>query len=467
MVVMQCVGAAFAFAAVWIATKYLGADGYGEIAAIIAAAQIVQIFTAWTAIALSRYGTEEFVVTGRITQSFWARFFILLPNTLVILALSFLWLPQLSSWLKLQPGSGWLVLGFFVAISVWMHVQHSLLGAKLPRVNSTLLAVERAITVILMLVLVWFGRLDPATAVGAYILSQFFVSAVGLIMLRGLVSWKFELDVDALKKILKFSYPLFFAFFVLNLSNSYIDAIFISQYLTKADLGIYSIAYQFNGMFLQFPLLAGSLLGTLFVTLRTNNGFEKVRTYMQDVLPVLTAAAGLGIMVIVLVSGIFIGFAFGENGPQITSILTILALSTVFAAPCMFGYMPFFNSLSASYFWTIYTAVAAGINIVGDIFLIPRYGLLGSALATVLGQALAFVVIVILVNRKYDLKHRWTVQATVPAVAGVWIAYWSGNMFYGLGGVILLTGLLILVYRKIFTRGVRMLINYKSTIALQ
>ncbi|MBK8302210.1 MAG: hypothetical protein IPK98_01870 [Chloracidobacterium sp.] len=132
MVVMQCAGAAFAFAAVWLATHYLGADGYGEIAAIIAAAQIVQIFTAWTAIALSRYGTDEFVGTGRITQSFWARFFILLPNTLVILALSFLWLPWLSSWLKLQPGSGWLVLGFFVAVSLWMHVQHSMLGAKLP-----------------------------------------------------------------------------------------------------------------------------------------------------------------------------------------------------------------------------------------------------------------------------------------------------------------------------------------------
>lgn len=461
---MQCAGAAFAFAAVWVATKYLGTDGYGEIAAIIAAAQIVQIFTAWTAIALSRYGTEEFVGTGHITQSFWARLFILLPNTLLILVLSFLWLPKLSSWLKLEPGSGWLVLAFFIAISVWMHVQHSLLGAKLPRAHGTLLAVERAITVILMLVLIWFGRLDPATAVGAYILSQFFVSAVGLIMLRGLVSWKFELDIDALKKILKFSYPLFFAFFVLNLSNSYIDAIFISQYMTKADLGIYSIAYQFNGMFLQFPLLAGSLLGTLFVTLRTKNDFEKVRTYMQDVLPVLTAFAGLGIMVIVLLSGIFIGTALGENGLQIASVLTILALSTVFAAPCLFGYVPFFNSLSASYFWTIYTSVAAGINIIGDIFLIPRYGLLGSALATVLGQALAFVVIVRLVNRKFDLKHKWTVQATVPATAGVCIAFWSGNIFYGLAAAILLTSLLLLLYRKIFARGVRLLISYKSTI---
>ncbi len=464
MVVMQCAGAAFAFAAVWLATHYLGADGYGEIAAIIAAAQIVQIFTAWTAIALSRYGTEEFVGTGRITQSFWARFFILLPNTLVILALSFLWLPWLSSWLKLQPGSGWLVLGFFVAVSLWMHVQHSMLGAKLPRTQGTLLAVERAITVTLMLVLVWFGRLDPATAVGAYIVSQLIVSSVGLIMLRRLVSWKFELDIAALKKILKFSYPLFFAFFVLNLSNSYIDAIFISQYLTKADLGIYSVAFQFNGIFLQFPLLAGSLLGTLFVTLRANDDFEKVRTYMQDILPVLTAMVGLAIIAIVLLSGIFIGFAFGENGPQITAVLTILALSTVFAAPCLFGYMPFFNSLSATYFWTIYTAVAAGVNIVGDIFLIPRYGLLGSALATVLGQALAFVVIVILVNRKFDLKHKWTVQATVPAAAGVWIAYWSGDILYGLAAVVLLTGLLVLLYRKIFFRGVRLLINYKSTI---
>jgi len=65
------------------------------------------------------------------------------------------------------------------------------------------------------------------------------------------------------------------------------------------------------------------------------------------------------------------------------------------------------------------------------------------------------------------IKHKWTVQATVPAAAGMWIAYWSGNILYGLAAVVLLTGLLVLLYRKIFLRGIRLLINYKSTIVPQ
>ena len=42
--------------------------------------------------------------------------------------------------------------------------------------------------------------------------------------------------------------------------SSYLDAFFITHYLSGADLGVYAVAYQVAGIGLQLPLLVGSVL---------------------------------------------------------------------------------------------------------------------------------------------------------------------------------------------------------------
>src|SRR5205823_9777847 len=115
----------------------------------------------------------------------------------------------------------------------------------------------------------------------------------GLLAIRRLFSWRFNVDTAVIAKLLKFSLPLIPYSLIGYFSTNYLDAIFISQYLTRADLGIYSVAYQINGILLQFPLLAGTLLLPLFVTLRSSGKADRVTTYMEDLLPLLTFVGGL------------------------------------------------------------------------------------------------------------------------------------------------------------------------------
>ena len=93
--------ALFSFATVWLITRYLGSEGYGGVIAFVAASQLAQIFLNWSSTALARFGIEEFVETGKITRSFWARTSIFIPNLLLILVLSVFWLPPVATWLKL------------------------------------------------------------------------------------------------------------------------------------------------------------------------------------------------------------------------------------------------------------------------------------------------------------------------------------------------------------------------------
>ena len=184
----QVVVALFSFASVWLVTHYLGTDGYGGVVAVIAASQVAQILINWTGVALVRSGVEEFVQTAHITNSFWARTAIFLPNTLVLLLFGSLWLPLLSGWLKLPPEAIWFVAAHFVTSAVWLHIQYAMQAAKLPRLQGTLIAVERVLIFAGLCVLIAVGRLNALSAIAAYIAAPALMACVGLFLIRKLFS---------------------------------------------------------------------------------------------------------------------------------------------------------------------------------------------------------------------------------------------------------------------------------------
>ena len=465
LVVTQFAVAFFSFASVWLTTHYLGTEGYGGIIAIIAASQIAQIFVNWTCVSLARYGVEEFVESGEITKSFWARSFIFLPNTIIFLALSFLWLPILSNWLKLPPEAAWFVAVHFIVSACWAHVQQALQGAKLPRVQGALLAVERVLIFLILLGLVGSGKLNYLSAIAAYIFAPFVMTFVGLFKLRNLMTWRFEFDAAQVKKMLRFSVPLIPFALVGYFSTSYLDAIFISQYLSKAELGVYSVAYQINGILMQFPTLAGNLLLPLFVTLQAGKNIEKVKLYMSDILPLLTLGGGLLGISVALVMSFLVPLIFGAQVSQSVIIFWILTSSAAFVIPNLIGYAPYFNSFSATYVATIMATVAAIVNFIANWLLIPRYGLKGCAWATVIAYGASTLVVVTLVDRKFALKHKWTIPAILPALVGSAYASWTENLFAAFLLAFLTAFVIVLVYRNSFTQGIKLLLNYRSLLA--
>lgn len=462
LVFSQILSAFFSFASVWLATRFLGTEGYGGIVAVIAASQVVQIFVNWTSISLARYGVEEFVETGKIGKSFWARSFILLPNTLVLLALSFLWLPVISGWLKLPPETVWYVIAHFLVQAVWIHVQHALQGAKLPRLQGILLAVERVLIFSGLLILALSGKIDYLSAVAVYVASPFLMSLVGLFSLRKLISKKIEFDAEWIKKMLRFSVPLIPFSVVGYLAGNYLDAIFIAQYLSKVDLGIYSVAYQIMGIFMQFPVLAGSLLMPLFVTLRTNNQSETVSNYLRNVLPVVTLAWGLVCVFFAIGGNFFLPIIFGESFNESGKLLLILTISAAVNAPILLGYSPFTNAASATYIGAAINIALAFANLIGNVILIPKYGLVGSVWATNLAYSTSLLVAFVFVRYKFSLRGDWTVPTILPTILSLSYAAWSGNLLIALLTALAATAFLLLLHRDSIRQSVKFLSNFRK-----
>ncbi len=458
----QFASAILSFAAVWLITHLLGPTGYGGIVAIIAASQaVVQLAVNWTAVSLSRFGTEEFVETGHIAKTFWTRVWIWIPNVLLVLATAPLWLPFLSSLLKLSPQAYPLVLGLFLASALWGHVQQALLGAKLIRLQGSLLAFERFLVFPIILVCFLSGKVSFLNLTLAYILAPLGASVIGFWRLRKLIFPVAGIDRGLLKRMLKFALPILPASLVGYMSTNYLDAFFITHYLSGADLGVYAVAFQVTGTGLQLPLLVGSVLMPLFVTLQVEGQFDRAERFMQSVLPLITLFWGIACALAAAIGSHLFPRIFGEQFAGIAPLLWPLMAAAALAGPVLMGYAPFSNSRFVTYIAMLGAIAAAVANVLMNYLLIPTFGLVGCAWATTAAFGVSLLVIVLLVHWRLLSSKPWTIQAVAPMIAGAMLASFGGFNFIALAVTLLLSAALMPLHKGSVTVGFRMLRNFQ------
>ena len=464
LVTAQIGSAILSFAAVWLATRMLGSEGYGGVVAIIAASQAIsQLAVNWTAVSLSRYGVQEFVETGSLAKSFWTRFWIFLPNVLLVIATSPLWLPPLSSLLKLPPQAYFFVLAHFLTGALWVHLQQGLQGAKLMRLQASLLTFERMLVLLIVVACYLSGRASFLTIAIAYILAPVGASVAGLWALRKLVFPVSKLDRTLLPSMLKFSLPVLPASLVGYMATNYLDAFFITHYLSGAALGVYAVAYLISGTSLQLPLLVGTVLMPLFITLQIDETDDRARRFMLNVLPLLALLWGIGCALLAVFGGFFFPKIFGEQFLGIGELLWPLMTAAALAGPILMGYAPFSNSKSVTYIAMVGAIAAAITNVVLNFLLIPKYGLLGCAWATTAAFAVNAVAVIALVHWRLLRARTWILQALLPVVIGAICASLYAVSFVALSVTLLISGSLALVYRKYVIAGFRMLRSFQRS----
>lgn len=402
----------------------------------------------WTAVSVVRFGTEEFIETEKIARAFWLRFFILVPNILLAVLASNFWFPPLAGWLKLPAESFWLVILHFVATAIWMHVQFGLQGAKLPREQGFLLMFERLLTLAGIVFLLATDKLSPLSALICYSISPILMLLVGTIYLRRFIFARFSVDVQYVKKILAYSLPLLPFSLVGYFSGSYVDAIFISNFLSTKDLGIYSVATQINGIALQLPTLANSLLIPFFVTLEKENLTEKLNGYFENALPSLTLIWGILCTFAGLVGYFFIPIVFGNEFSAAVMPFWILLASSVAAIPLLCGYAALTHSKSVTYIATITSIIAAFVNISLNYLLIPKFGMEGCAWATFFSYLACTAAFAVLLRSKIEMPVSWVFFAMLPILSGSIAYFYTGNMWIGFLINSILSFFVILIKRR-------------------
>lgn len=464
LVVAQVFTSGLSFSSVWLATRYLGPEGYGGVVAFIAAAQVVMLVSVnWTAISVARFGCEEFVDTGQIASAFWTRLVILVPNLLLVLAAAPLWLPKLGAILHLPANSTGLVLSLLLANAWWIHIQQSLQGAKLLRLQGWLLSLERAFIFSLLAYLALSGRISVSRVGWLYVFGPAAASVIGVLRLRMLI-WRPQLDRALLRRMLRFSIPIIPTALIGYLSTNYLDALFITHFLTQAKLGIYSVAYQLTGLAQQLPLLAGTLLMPLFVTLQTDRRQDRTERFIRQVLPPITLLWGAACAVVAAAGSYLVPFVFGPRFQESAQLLWPLMAASTIAGPALMGYAPITTSTSKTYIQMIGVSLASCANVILNFMLIPRYGLLGCAWATTAAYFTHLTVVSALVHWRVMPKRTWSLEATFPMVLGALYASLFGRSIVALLISLIASGAIALLNFRSFRSAVWAVNDYAGAL---
>jgi len=195
----------------------------------------------------------------------------------------------------------------------------------------------------------------------------------------------FSFDFALIKGILQQGWP--FAVLV-GFSAIYnrIDVVLITALKGYTETGYYTAAYKIFDLLGFFPSVVSYTLFPFFAGLMSKNALPEVKENLEKYVRLMVAAALPMAVGGMLLSAKLISLVAGPGYDQAAPVLAIL----IWAPAILFVYIPV-NSLVISQLTrkaVLITGANVIINTVGNLLLIPRYGIKASAIMTVVSEML-------------------------------------------------------------------------------
>jgi O-antigen/teichoic acid export membrane protein len=421
----NALNALFSFLNIWLATHALGASGYGAVAAVMAAGQAVLMMAVnWTIASLARFGTQELVERGKIAESFWTRGAIALLTLGALLASYPLWAGFLLTHYQLARNDSWLLGAFVCSTALSTQMQFALQAAKRPRETAIVLLLER---VLVCAGLVWIVATHSGslvTVVAAYVTGALIAGFTGMVVLRRELS-PIGVKLQVARKMVGFSLPLIATMMIGFFSTNFVDAFFILKYLSLGSLGVYTVGFQYAGMLMQLPTLAGSLLLPFYVTQLAHGREDRIRRFLLHAHPMVTLLWSLTCVMAGAVGAAVVPRLLGSQFADVGKVIWPLVIANAAGGPILFGLTTLANAQDKTYKGAIAAVITAAVNVALDIVLIPRFGAAGCAWATTAAYSVSLLVWLALSYRHAaPLK---VLLGLVPAmIAGVVVAVHGG-----------------------------------------
>jgi O-antigen/teichoic acid export membrane protein len=392
--------------------SYLGTVGFGRIETVIALTGVLVIVLRFgITSAFFRYYFDADTDAERtrvVRTSFW---FTMAMATLG-LAVGLVLAPQLSDWLKLHDP--WLVRAGFVGLWAQMNYAQmtSLFRVEQRPVSFAIASVANVLITIGATVALVVGA--KAGAVGAVVgnfLGTLTVYAVLLSYRRYQLGLEF--DRSLLRQMNRFGMPLVPAALALWAIN-FIDRLFIAQFKSQAEVGIYSMAVRVASVIV-FLMTAFQLAWPAFAYSIRDDG-EAKRTYAF-------------VLTYLLFVTCWISLALGALAPWIVDVLGTPKFARAaeavpllaFATAAYSGYsvlaIGIGRARQTQFNWIV-SGAAAVVNIVLNVILIPPYGMIGAAIATLVAYAALFVGMWLNSRRVYPVAYQWRRVLSVAGAGG-------------------------------------------------
>jgi len=206
---------------------------------------------------------------------------------------------------------------------------------------------------------------------------------------------------------------------------NFVDRIFVAHYKGSAEVGVYSVAIRVASV-ITFVMLAFRTAWPAFAY-SIEDDHEARRTY-AFVLTYLLAFAS------------WLALGLGALAPWLVSLLSAPAYQRAEegVAPLAFAFAFYAGytvlaigsgrARRTQLNWLV-TGVGAATNIALNFWLIPRYGMVGAAISTLVSYVVLFGAMALYAQSVYPVQYQWRRIATaVGAAAGLTVAARAGHL---------------------------------------
>jgi len=404
-------------------TAYLGTDGFGKLELVAAlTAVLVIVLQLGIGSAFFRFYFDSAEPAHRllvVRTCFWFT----MGMATIGLAAGWIFASQIAAWLDI-PGDTWLVRAAFVSLWAQLNYQQmtALFRVEERSVSYVFASVANIlITVAATVVLVVVYEYGATGAVVGNFTGTLVVWVALLAYRRDQLG--FQLDRALLRQMNTFGMPLVPAALALWAIN-FIDRFVIQLLKGESEVGVYSLAVRAASVIV-FLLVAFRLAWPAFAYSIEDDSVAK-RTYAYVLTYLLFICAWISVALGVLAP--WIVKVLAPTNPDFHDAADAIGI-LAFGATAFAGYTVLAIGVGRArrtQFNWIVTGTAAAVNTGLNFALVPAYGMMGAAVATLVAYVVLFLGMNYAAQRVYPVPYQWRRVLTLTVASGALTAFGYG-----------------------------------------
>jgi len=396
-------------------TKFLGTEGYGAL-------EILNMFGA-ISLTLFNLGLPSAIVKSFHQDChsesdrravFSTSLFLLLPILVTGCTLILFFAPWFSYQLFGNPEMLNLlrISALWIFLSTLSSLFLALIRARQEALIHTMLSLTEFLSLVLLnIYFVMFMGLGVEGILWGGALSSGLLVLLSIPILRGRITLQFKKSMAA--PLLTFGLylvPSALAVWVVNLSDRY----FLRLLWDIEEVGVYSLGYKF-GMIIDvlvvwpFQLAWAPFAFSISENSNHRDVFARVLTYLLVILI-------FGVLTIALVSRPIINLVATEQFSSASRVVPLILLSYLFNG-VVYCVAPGIHLKTKTKVLSLFVGLTAVINILLNLLLIPRFGMMGAASATALSFFSLALITFLFSNHVYPVNYEYSRIAKVVLVA--------------------------------------------------
>ncbi|MBU4502813.1 MAG: oligosaccharide flippase family protein [Nanoarchaeota archaeon] len=330
---------------------------------------------------LGRYGKDEELRDAYFSNSLIAIFVIFLATTLVLFTIG-----------KLNFGTFLVMIGLTIAPTYLGAIRGFILSRRIAGFQISTGILKIVIVALLFYVVGVYPLLYALAAFGFACLIP--ICIIEIIRPLPLHFRKKLISKNVLKELTRFALPVIISSIIYSMMMS-IDIICIQHFLGFEQVGFYSVARTLVVVFTFAPAGINMILMPKVAGLREK---EKIVSYLKFSLIVIAIASVALLMVIYALGEQLIEVIFTSAYLEALPALFVLSIGmSLFAVYTIIDAV--WTGIGRPFIPTKVLLVAVPVNVVGNIFFIPRLGIFGGGLAFSISYLIALILISIITFR--------------------------------------------------------------------